>query len=467
MIYPGGLSWKGDLFPYQRIGVERLVTSHSVLLADEMGLGKTIQAIAAIRLLRTNTASNSLVVAPAGLVRQWRRQLRDWAPELRLSTVVGTANERTKAWATRADVHIASYETVRSDLAIRAPFGPGVRSWEIVAIDEAQRIKNPTSTLAMAVKALKRNRSWALTGTPLENRLEDLISILDFVAPGRFDRSKMMVGLRDLLADVQLRRRRNEVLTDLPPKLVSRIDIELTPQQRVAYRRAEQQGLIRLRALGPELRITHVLELILRLKQLCNFCPESGASAKLADLKARLGIIKGSGAKSLVFSQFVEEPFGARRVARELASFSPLLLAGEVDYMTRARRLADFERDPVHSTMILSLKVGGVGLNLTAASHVFHFDRWWNPAVETQAEDRAHRIGQTRPVHVHAYVSSDTIEERIEEIIAEKRALFADIVDGVDTSALRRLNIEVLMNALERDFSGGSAAGDRIQGIGF
>ena len=449
MRYPGGLSWKGDLFPYQRLGVDRLMASNSVLLADEMELGKTIQAIAAIRLLTAEAAQTSLIVVPTGLVRQWRRQLRDWAPELKLSTVVGTAHERTKAWQARAHVCIASYESIRSDLAIRAPYGPGVRAWDIVVIDEAQRIKNPTTDMSTATKALKRTRSWALTGTPLENRLDDLISILDFVAPGRFARARMMVGLRELLADVQLRRRRSEVLCDLPPKLSSTIDIDLTREQRAVYRRAEQKGLIRLRALGPELRITHVLELILRLKQICNFCPESGASAKLADLKSRLGMIEGPDVKSLVFSQFVEEPFGARRLARELAAFSPLLFVGDVDPVTRARRIADFERDPAHRTMVLSLKVGGVGLNLTAASHVFHFDRWWNPAVEVQAEDRAHRIGQSRPVHVYTYQCSNTIEERIEEIISQKRTLFGDVIDGVDTAALRRLDLDLLMHALE------------------
>jgi SNF2 family DNA or RNA helicase len=332
---------------------------------------------------------------------------------------------------------------------MRAPHGPGQRNWDVVAIDEAQRIKNATSGLTIAVKALKRRRSWALTGTPLENRLDDLVSILDFVAPGHFDPSQMMVGLRHLLSEVQVRRRRNDVLQDLPPKLSSIVCVELAPRQRIAYRRAERDGLMRLEALGRELRITHVLELILRLKQICNFCPETGESAKLVDLKSRLELIRHAGEKALVFSQFVEEPFGARRLARELAAFSPLLLVGDMEPAVRTNRVADFERNPRRQTMILSLRAGGVGLNLTSASKVFHFDRWWNPAAEAQAEDRTHRIGQDRPVHAYAYLCHDTIEDRIEEILSERRALFVDIVDGVEARALGRLDLDVLLGAIK------------------
>jgi len=437
------------LFPFQCEGVDRLVNEPALLLADEMGLGKTIQAIAALRILKARgQLRQALVVAPAGLVLQWRRQLRQWAPELKPSTVVGSAGERMHGWNTTADVYFASYETVRADVAMRHPNGPGQRLWDVVAIDEAQRIKNANSGAAGAIKRLQRRRSWALTGTPLENRLADLLSILDFVVPGRFDPARMAVGLRRLLAEVQLRRRRRDVLHDLPPKLGSTVYVELAPRQRATYRRARDEGLVRLTTLGRELRISHVLELILRLKQICNFCPESGASPKLADLRERLAAVSAADEKALVFSQFVEQPFGARRIARDLARFSPLLYSGDMEPSLRASRLAEFERDPRRHLLILSLRAGGVGLNLTSASHVFHFDRWWNPAVETQAEDRAHRIGQHRPVHVYAYTCTDTIEERIEEILLEKRALFSDVIDGVDAQALRRLDLDTLLRVV-------------------
>jgi SNF2 family DNA or RNA helicase len=444
-----GLIWPSRLFPYQQVGIARLLDEPALLLADEMGLGKTIQVIAALRILRDlGRLDRALVIAPAGLVLQWRRQLRHWAPELRLSTVIGAASERLRAWRAVADVYLVSYDSLRYDIALQGEHAPGGRKWDVVAIDEAQRIKNANAEVAIAVKRLQRRRSWALTGTPLENRLDDLVSILDFVAPGRFDRARMAVGLRRLLSQIQIRRLRREVLNDLPPKLGSTIYRRLGGQQCVTYRRAQEEGLFRIDRLGRELRIVHVLELILRLKQICNFCPASGESTKLVDLRDRLAAVREAEEKALVFSQFVDNPFGARRLAQELSEFSPLIYSGGMDADLRAARIAEFERDPGRRLLILSLRTGGVGLNLTSASHVFHFDRWWNPAVEAQAEDRVHRIGQVRPVHVYSYICGDTIEERIEEILLEKRALFSDVIDGVDAHDLGRLDLDALLLAV-------------------
>lgn len=444
-------AWPHPLFPYQTVGVEKLLGASSLLLADEMGLGKTIQAIAALRILiDRGEARHTVIVCPAGLIVQWRRELRLWAPEVATSTAIGSIEERHMAWRREAAIYLTSFESLRSDFSIPWDYGPARRCWDVAVLDEAQRIKNPKADAAIAVKRLNRVRSWALTGTPLENRLDDLVSVLDFVAPGRFDPRAMAVGLRRLLGEIQLRRRRREVLHDLPPKFVSTMILALTAGQRAAYRRAEHEGIVWLRSLGRELHISHVLELILRLKQICNFCPESDQSAKLADLRQRLGALAGE--KALVFSQFVEEPFGVRRLARELADFRPLLLVGALRPEARAAVISEFERDPARPVLLVSLRAGGLGLNLAAASCVFHFDRWWNPALETQAEDRAHRIGQRRPVQVFAYLCSDTVEERIDQILVEKRALFADVIDGVGTGALGRLDIDSLLQAAAPGF---------------
>ncbi len=446
------LPWPATLFGYQRIGIATLMQRRSVLLADEMGLGKTVQAIAALRcLLSMEPGGAALLVVPAGLVLQWRREFRAWAPELALSTVMGSAAERGWAWRRNAQVFLVGYEALRGDAHL-----PELRqrSWTVVVLDEAQRIKNATADISRTIKGLARQRAWALTGTPLENRLDDLLSILEFVAPGRYDPGQYMVGLRRLLAEVQLRRRRADVLHELPPKTVSTRLLELDTHQRRAYQRAEAEGIMRLRALGVDLRITHVLELILRLKQICNFCPETDRSAKLADLNGRLAEAVANGQRALVFSQFAGPHFGARRLAQALAAFDPLLLTGELDAQSRASVVSRFQDSDRHKVLVLSLRAGGTGLNLTSASHVFHFDRWWNPAVETQAEDRAHRIGQTRPVQIHAYLSADTIEERIADILAEKRALFADMVDGVTARGLARLDIETLKRAIAPELAG-------------
>jgi SNF2 family DNA or RNA helicase len=446
---PYGLAWHAPLHGFQLAGIARLLADDAALLADEMGLGKTIQAIAALRVLAQRGALQAaLVVVPAGLLLQWRQQLRLWAPELALSTVTGPPGQRIARWQAPAQVFLAGYETLRNDRPLPAPFGPGRRLWDVVVADEAQRIKHDTIELAQVLRALPRRRSWALTGTPVENRAADVAAILDFVAPGRLDRREMMVGLRRALGELQLRRRRAEVLPGLPPKTATQVDITLGPAQRAAYDRAERDGLVWLRALGGDVTIANVLELILRLKQICNACPRSGASAKGDDLALRVAAAVAAGEKVLVFSQFVAAPFGVAMLARRLAAYRPLLLAGGMPAAARAAVLARFADDPERRVLVLSLRAGGIGLNLTAASTVVHFDRWWNPAVEAQAEDRAHRIGQTRPVHTVAYLCRDTIESRIADILAEKRALFAGLVDDVAVAGLRRLDLPGLLRAV-------------------
>ncbi|HKN29460.1 MAG TPA: DEAD/DEAH box helicase [Roseiarcus sp.] len=441
-----GLHWPHRLFGYQRDGIERLLNSRSVLLADEMGLGKTIQAIAALRILAARgEIERALIICPVGLIAQWRRQIRIWAPDLAVSTAVGSRDLRMAAWRAKATLTLSNFESVRADLGARS--AGARRTWDVVVVDEAQRMKNPKSGVAFVIKSLERRRSWALTGTPLENRLDDLISLIDFAAPGEFDPGAMGRGLRRLVHRVQLRRRRIEVLDDLPPKFASVIGLDLTPTQRAAYEKAEEEGTMWLRSLGRELRIAHVLELILRLKQICNFCPETGHSTKLADLQQRLDAFKASDAKALVFSQFVAEPFGVRQLAKELRNLRPLVITGGMDQPSRSAAFDSFERDPSRRVMILSLRAGGTGLNLTAASRVVHFDRWWNPAVETQAEDRVHRIGQTRPVQVFAYLCADTVEERIAAILDEKRTLFTHLIDGVPARALGALDLDDLLRA--------------------
>jgi len=447
---PFGLAWRAPLPPYQQAGIARLLTSPGVLLADEMGLGKTIQAIGALRvLLRDGTPGPALVVVPAGLVLQWRRQLREWAPELSLSTCTGPPEGRRGRWRAPAQVYLTSFDALRGDMALPAPLGPRHRGWAVVVADEAQRIKNAHTAISATVKALPRRRAWALTGTPLENHPDDAASILDFVAPGLYDPACMVAGLRRALSQVQLRRRA-DVLRDLPPKTVFELAPDLLPVQRAAYEAARDEGLVWLRSLGTEVRIVHVLELILRLKQICNACPRTGASAKLDDLLPRLHQVAEAGEKALVFSQFVAAPFGAEAVAAAMKPLNPVLLTGRMSIAARDDAVAQFTSDRGRHVLVASLRARGVGLNLTAASVVFHFDRWWNPAVETQAEDRAHRIGQTRPVQVFSYLTPDSIEQWIGEILRDKRALFDDIIEHVATDGLRRLDLPTLLRAVGR-----------------
>src|SRR6266446_5885120 len=237
--------------------------------------------------------------------------------------------------------------------------------------------------------------------------------------------------LRERQARVQLRRKKAEVLPQLPPKIVSRIALKLEGTQREGYERAEREGVIQLREKGEAARVENVLELITRLKQLCNFCPLTGQAAKLADIRERLRTLTSEEHRALIFSQFADDRYGARAIAAALAPFRPLLYTGELSAMQKEATIRAFKRNPAHKVLVLSLRAGGQGLNLQEASYVFHFDRWWNPAVERQAEGRSHRLGQAFPVHVYKYILEGTIEDRINKILQEKQLLFDETVDDV------------------------------------
>ena len=443
-LLPGldaAVEWPGELMPFQQQGVQALLENDRLLLADDMGLGKTLQVIVALRLLFLRKEIESvLVVAPASVLDQWRRELLKWAPDLRAMIIRGSASDRGWQWATPVHVALVSYDTLRSDFSDSPSSPVGKRTWDVVVADEAQRIKNRNST-SDAVKGLKRRRSWALTGTPVENEEDELASIMEFVDHAYGENPKRYAAgpaLRQRHRELQLRRRKEDVLADLPPKIVVKSSVELGPAQRRSYDRAEREGIVHLRDLGRNVRVQHVLELITRLKQICNAEPETGESAKFEEIRTRVETLTAAGNRALVFSQYRQAGFGVDAVAEALREFRPLTFTGAQVPEERRDIINRFRRDPQHKVLIVSLRAGGVGLNLQEASYVFHLDRWWNPAVERQAEDRSHRYGQTVPVHVFKYSCVNTIEERIDRILEQKQALFDELVDDVsiDLSAV-------------------------------
>ena len=441
------LEWRGELMPFQREGVQALMENRRLLLTDDMGLGKTIQAVVALRLLRARREiSSCLVAAPASVLDQWRRELDKWAPELSAIIVRGSASDREWQWKARRDVTLVSYDTLRADYGAGESSAVRRETWDVVVADEAQRVKNRNHTSA-ALKGLRRRRSWALTGTPVENDEEELASIMEFVDLDEFGTAKRYHAgweLRERHQELQLRRKKIDVLNDLPPKQETKIFIKLGPRQRQSYDKAEQDGIVYLKSLGGEVTVRHVLELITRLKQICNADPMTGESSKLEDIKQRLEQLAAQGHKALVFSQYTSNHAGVKAAARYLQEFSPLTITGDVPQEDREDILRRFREQPEHKALILSLRVGGLGLNLQEASYVFHLDRWWNPAIERQAEDRSHRLGQTVKVNAIKYSCAETIEERIDHILESKQEIFDRLVDDVSLDLSAQMKSEEL-----------------------
>ena len=428
------LPWPGELMPFQLDGVRALIDGEKILLADDMGLGKTIQVIAALRVLMVHRSVGSgLIVAPASVLDQWRQELLKWAPELTAMVIRGSPVDRAWQWAAEVHVAIASFETLRADFSDNLQSPLRKKTWDVLIADEAQRIKNRNSTSA-AVKGLQRRRSWALTGTPLENDEDELASIVEFVDHGDLvSEAHYSPGLelRQRHRELQLRRKKSDVLRDLPPKWTTKLEIPLLIRQRESYDRAEREGIFHLRELGADVRIQHVLELIQRLKQICNAEPETGQSGKFEDIRQRIETLAQQGHRAIVFSQYTGSGFGVDAIAGVLREFDPLTFTGSLSLEGKRDVIRRFRADDRHKALVVSLRAGGVGLNLQEASYVFHLDRWWNPAVERQAEDRSHRYGQTVPVHVFKYSCINTIEDRIDRILAQKQELFDELVDDV------------------------------------
>jgi len=413
-------------FPYQLEGIAFLFPRQAALLADEMGLGKTMQTISTLRLLlRASEVRQVLLICPKPLVNNWQREFHTWAPEIPLAVIQGDQVRRKWQWGLRdIPVKIANYELMLRDQEFVQQSG---KQFDLVILDEAQRIKNSGNNTARVVCSIDRRRSWALSGTPVENHAEDLIGIFEFLAPGYLNPQMKASKLGELASEFVLRRTKQQVLSDMPPKMFRDLEIELSPGQLEAYTRAEEKGIIKLTELGEELTIQHVFELVLRLKQICNFDPVSCESSKFDILNAELEEVAASGQKALVFSQWVDS---LDWIGKRLERFNPLYYHGRIPQQQRNDIIDRFKADPKHSVMLMSYGAGGVGLNLQFATYVFLFDRWWNPAVEDQAINRAHRIGAAGPVTVTRFISANTIEQRIDQVLSEKREIFEAIFSG-------------------------------------
>jgi SNF2 family DNA or RNA helicase len=424
-------------------------------LADDMGLGKTIQTLSLIQKeRRSGTDRPVLLVCPTSVVGNWQKEAARFTPELAVMAHHGLGRARGKSFAQQAlqqAIVISSYALLHRDFEHFKEV-----SWAGVVLDEAQNIKNPETKQAAAARGLDAGYRIALTGTPVENNVGDLWSILEFLNPGllgtraEFKRNFFLpiqsgadpeatTRLKRITGPFILRRLKTDksIISDLPPKMEMKVFCTLSKEQASLYSAVVKQSLDTIESSDGIQRKGIVLATLARLKQVCNHpahflgdnSPLPGRSGKLARLTEMLEEAIAEGDRVLVFTQFAEMGEMLRRHLQETFGREALFLHGGVPRKKRDDMVARFQEEPDGpQVFILSLKAGGTGLNLTRASHVFHFDRWWNPAVENQATDRAFRIGQKKNVQVHKFVCAGTLEERIDEMIEHKKTIAAGVV---------------------------------------
>jgi superfamily II DNA or RNA helicase len=475
---PPGL--KAELRPYQQTGFAwlRFTTRLGLgaCLADDMGLGKTIQVISLLLdLKRDGRKRASLLIVPASLIANWRTELRRFAPSL----VFGVAHASegnasvSEATADALDVVITTYGMMTRTTWLKS------HAWRLAILDETQAIKNSGTKQTRAIKELQAESRIALTGTPVENRLSDLWSLFDFLNPGLLGTAKQFrtfvsqlqnsatasyEPLRKLVKPYILRRLKTDkrVISDLPDKTELKAYCTLTKPQAALYQNAVNELQAQLQVVDGTQRRGIVLASLMRFKQICNHPAQvTGSQDYAADLSGKFQrlaeIVESIAAKQekvLVFTQF-------REIAEPLSAFlatlfgrTGLLLHGGTTVKKRAEFVKDFQREDGPPHFVLSLKAGGTGLNLTAASHVIHFDRWWNPAVENQATDRAFRIGQKRNVLVHKFLCQGTVEERIDEMIAKKSEVANEVIggDGAGEVLLTEMDNATLLDFVKLDW---------------
>jgi SNF2 family DNA or RNA helicase len=454
---PAGL--RGTLRPYQLRGYSwlRFLTRWGLgaCLADDMGLGKTVQTLALIqRDWEEEPGQPVLLVCPTSVVGNWRKEAERFTPDLPVLVHHGADRHRGEDFRIQAERHalvISSYGLLQRDAELLRQ----VR-WRGVVLDEAQNVKNAGTAQARAARSLTAGYRIALTGTPVENHVGELWSLMDFLNPGLlgtqadFRRrfflpiqtgrdAEAAARLRRLTRPFLLRRLKTDpaIVPDLPEKMEIKVFCTLTREQASLYAAVLRQLEERLGEVEGMERRGLILATLTRLKQVCNHpahfladrSPLAGRSGKLARLEEMLAEVLAAGERALVFTQFAEMGALLQRRLRVALGCEVLLLHGGTPKAERDRMVERFQSDPDGPPVfVLSLKAGGTGLNLTRANHVFHFDRWWNPAVENQATDRAYRIGQSRAVQVHKLVCAGTLEEKIDALIERKRGLAADVV---------------------------------------
>jgi len=483
-LLPVPSAFQGELRPYQQRGYSwlRFLADQGLgaCLADDMGLGKTIQCLAFLLSRQQENLDTGpvLLLCPTSVVGNWQRETNRFAPALKCLVHHGGArlsgDQFLQAVAANQLI-ISSYSLLSRDYELMQAV-----TWQGIILDEAQNIKNPDTQQARTVKSLSVDGfRIAMTGTPIENRLQELWSIMDFLNPGYLgtqngfnktyalpiERGNDQITSRRLsraVAPFVLRRQKTDpgIAPELPDKLENKIYCNLFKEQASLYEAIVQNTMSRLDKTEGMERRGLVLSTLLKLKQCCNHpalllkdhSPLQGRSGKLSRLEEMLEEINAQGEKALIFTQYAQWAKRLQEYLQKQLGQEVLCLHGGTPRLAREQMVQRFQEEKSPTTFILSVKAGGVGINLTRANHVFHYDRWWNPAVEEQASDRAYRIGQTRNVEVHKFICAGTLEEKIDTLIEHKRTLGADIV-GSGEAQLTELSTDELQQLLSLNWN--------------
>lgn len=479
---------RGNLRPYQQKGHDwlRFVSGLGLgaCLADDMGLGKTIQILSLLLSIKDEAKTPfkpSLLVLPASLLANWKSEMERFAPGLSACFIhpSESGGSDLSIAGGKPEKALANFDVVATTygMILRQSWLLDVE-WRLVILDEAQAIKNPSAQQTRAVKKLKSEARIALTGTPVENRLSDLWSLFDFLSPGllgsaeKFKRfvkqlddggQRSYASLRNLVSPYILRRLKTDksIISDLPDKTEIKVFCGLSPEQAALYSRSVDELKHLLAGVDGIKRRGLVLSFLLRFKQICNHPSQALAdgdyspdkSGKFDRLKAICDEIASRQEKVLVFTQFREMTDPIAAFLKDVFGQSGLVLHGGTPVSKRKGIVDAFQQPDGPPFVVLSLKAGGTGLNLTAASHVVHFDRWWNPAVENQATDRAYRIGQHRNVLVHKFICRGTIEEKIDRLIMDKTELAEGVLTGGAESTLTELSDKDLLEIVTLDIN--------------
>jgi non-specific serine/threonine protein kinase len=444
-----------------------------------MGLGKTIQVLSLMLVLKEEAGEKRkpcLLVAPASLLANWAAEIARFAPTLNVMVAHPSAMPTEKLTSLGTD-DLADVDLVITTYGFLARL-PSLAAtpWQLAVLDEAQAIKNPAAKQTRTVKQLRAHARIALTGTPIENRLSDLWSIFDFINPGLLGSSKEFSSyikrladrpqnpygaLRELVRPYILRRLKTDksIIADLPDKTEVKTFCPLSRKQAALYQQAVDDLANQLEDVEGIERRGIVLAFLMRLKQICNHPSQwlgDGAwaeedSGKLARLRDILEVVAARQEKVLIFTQFKEITAPLAAFLGSVFGRAGLVLHGETEVRKRKELVRQFQEDENVPFFVLSLKAGGSGLNLTAASHVVHFDRWWNPAVENQATDRAFRIGQTKNVLVHKFICRGTVEDKIDQLIESKQQLAGDLLGGGADIVLTEMKDEELLKLVALD----------------